>query len=92
MTEGRERSSSSMRNMRRTERKGRGQGFVTGTVAGCGSASKMADDDLICPPPVSACDHPTRSSDSSAYYLFDEASAVPDVIYDVAGPREKSAN
>ena len=35
-------------------------GFVTGTVAGCGSAGKMADDDLICPPPIPACDHPAR--------------------------------
>jgi hypothetical protein len=26
--------------------------------AGSGSAGMMADDDLICPPPVSACDHP----------------------------------
>ena len=36
------------------------RGFVTGTVAGRGSAGKMADDDLICPPPVPACDHPAR--------------------------------
>ena len=33
---------------------------VDGTVAGCGPAGKMADDDLICPPPVPACDHPAR--------------------------------
>jgi putative transposase len=31
--------------------------FVTGTVAVCGSAAKMADDDLICLPSVPACDH-----------------------------------
>ena len=36
------------------------EGFVTGTVAGCGSAGKMAHDDLVCPPPVSAGDHPVR--------------------------------
>ena len=31
-----------------------------GTVAGCDLAGKMVDDDLICPPPVPACDHPAR--------------------------------
>src|SRR5580658_10066817 len=35
-------------------------GVVTGTVAGCGSTGKMADDDLICPPPIPAYDHPAR--------------------------------
>ena len=29
-------------------------------VRGCGSAGKMAHEDLVCPPSVSACDHPAR--------------------------------
>jgi transposase-like protein len=33
-------------------------GSVTATVARHGLPGKMADDDLVCPPPVSACDHP----------------------------------
>ncbi len=37
-----------------------GDGLVTATVARLGSQGKMADDDLICSPPVSACDHPAR--------------------------------
>src|SRR5271166_1534804 len=36
------------------------KGLVTATVARLGSQGKMADDDLVCPPPVSACDHPAR--------------------------------
>src|SRR6478752_4565208 len=36
------------------------RGFVTAMVARSGLAGKMADDDLVCPPPVSACDHPAR--------------------------------
>src|SRR5271166_3423747 len=39
---------------------GRAAGLVTATVARLGSQGKMADDDLICSPPVSACDHPAR--------------------------------
>ena len=35
-------------------------GSVTTTVARRGSPGKMADDDLVCPPPVSARDHPAR--------------------------------
>src|SRR5271166_4044054 len=35
-------------------------GLVTATVARLGSQGKMAGDDLVCPPPVSACDHPAR--------------------------------
>src|ERR1700693_239836 len=35
-------------------------GLVTATVARVGWQGKMADDDLVCPPPVSACDHPAR--------------------------------
>ena len=36
------------------------RGSVTATVARRGSPGKMADDDLVCPPPVSARDHPAR--------------------------------
>jgi hypothetical protein len=35
-------------------------GSVTATVARCGLPGKMANDDLVCPPPVSARDHPAR--------------------------------
>ena len=35
-------------------------GSVTTTVARRGLAGKIADDDLVCPPPVSARDHPAR--------------------------------
>ena len=38
----------------------RSMGSVTTTVARRGLAGKIADDDLVCPPPVSARDHPTR--------------------------------
>ena len=36
------------------------KGSVTATVARRGLPGKMADDDLVCPPPVSARDHPAR--------------------------------
>jgi hypothetical protein len=36
------------------------RGSVTATVARHGLPGKMSDDDLVCPPPVSACDHPAR--------------------------------
>src|SRR5580704_9950248 len=36
------------------------RGSVTATVALHGLPGKMADDDLVCPPPVSTCDHPAR--------------------------------
>ena len=35
-------------------------GSVTATVARHGLPGKMVDDDLVCPPPVSTCDHPAR--------------------------------
>jgi antirestriction protein ArdC len=35
-------------------------GSVTATVASRGLPGMMADDDLVCPPPVSARDHPAR--------------------------------
>src|SRR5271168_1134466 len=35
-------------------------GFVTRTMARIRLAGKMAHDDLVCPPSVSACDHPAR--------------------------------
>lgn len=39
----------------------RGGGFVTRTVARFGLVGRMADDnDLVCAPPISACDHPPR--------------------------------
>jgi hypothetical protein len=37
-------------------------GSVTATVARRGLPGKMADDDLVCPPPVSARDHPARDA------------------------------
>jgi len=33
------------------------QGPVTRTIARVRLTGKMADDDLVCPPPVSACDY-----------------------------------
>jgi putative transposase len=36
------------------------KGSVTATVARRGLPGKMADDDLVCPPPVPARDHPAR--------------------------------
>jgi hypothetical protein len=38
----------------------RDSGSVTATVARRGLWGKMVDDDLVCPPPVSASDHPAR--------------------------------
>jgi hypothetical protein len=35
-------------------------GFVTATMARFDSMGKMAHDDLVCPPPVPASDHPAR--------------------------------
>src|SRR5271170_4458368 len=35
-------------------------GLVTRTIARIRLTGKMAHDDLVCPPPVSACDYPAR--------------------------------
>src|SRR3984957_11035197 len=43
-------------------------GLVTATVARLGSPGKMAHDDLVRAPPVSACDHPARGLAICAFH------------------------
>jgi hypothetical protein len=47
-------------------------GFVTVKVARRDLPGKMADDDLVCPPPVSARDQPTRGLALCAFSDLDE--------------------
>jgi multiple sugar transport system substrate-binding protein len=44
------------------------KGFVTATMACFHSMGTMAHDDLVCPPSVSACDHPARGLALSPFH------------------------